>query len=60
MADLGIDYNQSKRWQLIAGLPEPAFETYIAETKAHAQELMSAGALPLRPGLPHVRRPTCR
>ena len=33
LKDLGINYNQSQRWQQIAELPEVIFEEVIEETK---------------------------
>jgi|SRR5215831_571347 len=45
--DLGINVQQSHRWQQLATLPTPTFETYILETKDRAQELTTAGALKL-------------
>jgi SAM-dependent methyltransferase len=41
LADLGISYTQSHRWQTIASLPELDFEAHLAETKAKGQELTS-------------------
>src|SRR5882724_3097855 len=41
--DLGIDHNQSHRWQAIARLPAPKFEEHIATIKAAGRELTSAG-----------------
>ncbi len=31
LRDIGIEHHQSQRWQQIAALPEPTFETYIAD-----------------------------
>src|SRR5262249_55073515 len=47
LEEVGIERTQSHRWQQIAALPSSAFETYIAETKAQAAELTTAGALRL-------------
>ena len=44
LADIGINYTQSHRWQLIAGIPDDIFEEYIATTVAET-ELTSAGVL---------------
>ena len=33
LEELGIDYNQSYRWQKIADIPEPAFEQYTTYVK---------------------------
>lgn len=43
LADIGITNNQSSRWQLIASVPEDAFEKHIAEVLASEKELTSAG-----------------
>src|SRR5262252_9488037 len=45
--DLGINVQQSHRWQQLAALPTPTFETYILATKDRALELTTAGALKL-------------
>lgn len=45
LSDIGIDYNQSHRWQQIAKLPEETFEQEIAETKAGNRELTSSRML---------------
>lgn len=47
LADLGVNYNQSSRWQTMAALPEETVERYITETKARGDELTSAGLLRL-------------
>jgi hypothetical protein len=47
LADLGINYSQSSRWQTLANLPEETVERYIAETNARGDELTSAGLLRL-------------
>jgi|DEB0MinimDraft_6_1074348.scaffolds.fasta_scaffold28456_3 N6-adenosine-specific RNA methylase IME4 len=47
--DLGIEAHQSKRWQQIASIPEPAFNEFIetkkAEVNEKAAELTTAGML---------------
>lgn len=43
IADLGLSYSQSSRWQLAAELPEEAYEQYKAECAETEQELTSAG-----------------
>jgi hypothetical protein len=47
LADLGINYSQSSRWQTMANLPEETVERYITETRARGDELTSAGLLRL-------------
>ena len=47
LADIGINYSQSSRWQTMANLPEETVERYIAETRARGDELTSAGLLRL-------------
>ena len=41
LKDLGIDDNQSSRWQLEAEVPEDQFEQYLAETKEKGREVTS-------------------
>jgi len=43
LADLGIDRNQSSRWQQIAGLADDDFEDYVRETRAAKQGLTTNG-----------------
>jgi hypothetical protein len=45
LADLGITYAESSRYQTIAAVPEPVFEEYIEATKSGERELTTAGAL---------------
>ena len=47
LADLGINKNQSSRWQQIAAIDEPTFEQHIAKTKNNGRELTSAATLKL-------------
>jgi len=49
--DLGIDYNQSFRWQRIADLPEEAFENKIEEVKQKYEELTQSIFLQLSKSL---------
>lgn len=42
LADLGINRNQSSRWQQMAAVPETQFQRYLDETKAANDELSSA------------------
>lgn len=56
LADLGIDEHQSRRWQQEAALPEDAFQTYIADTRAKGEELTSAAVRrQARPYLPPTK-----
>jgi len=44
LPDLGINRQQSHRWQLINSLPDIDFEEYIRSTVENDKELTSAGA----------------
>jgi phage N-6-adenine-methyltransferase len=46
LADIGITYSDSSRWQEIASLPEETFEEYIAEAK-EGGEITTSAALHL-------------
>lgn len=54
LSDFDLDDNESRRWQLIAGLPESVFEGYIADVLASDEELTTAGLLKL---VPKVSKP---
>lgn len=41
LADLGVDKNQSHRWQTIASVPEDEFEKQISDTKEKGREITS-------------------
>lgn len=45
LADVGISYTQSSRYQAVASLPEEVFESHIVETKAEGKELTTADIL---------------
>ncbi len=45
LSDLDIQPKQSSRWQTVARITEPDFGAYVAETKAAAGELTTAGLL---------------
>ena len=47
LADLGINKNQSSRWQQIAQIPSESFERHIDSTKESGKELTSASTLKL-------------
>jgi hypothetical protein len=47
LADLGIDHNQSARWQREAATPERVFESYIASTTASGKDITAQGLLRL-------------
>jgi hypothetical protein len=46
-ADLGIDHNQSSRWQQAARIPDDAFERHLSETTAEGRQLTTNGVLRL-------------
>ncbi len=46
VADLGVNYSDSSRWQRIATIPDERFESHIAERR-EVGELTTAGALRL-------------
>ena len=43
LEDIGITKSQSHRYQTLASIPEPEFDTHIAVTKAKGAEVTSAG-----------------
>ena len=45
LKDLGVTPKQSSRWQREAALPDDAFESYVAETRAKGEELTTAAVL---------------
>jgi N6-adenosine-specific RNA methylase IME4 len=47
LIEVGIDNNQSSRWQRIATLPEETFEEFIFDTKEAGRELTTAAVLSL-------------
>lgn len=47
LADLGIDHNQSSRWQRVAAIPEAMFRKYVAETNSVGKEITTQGLLRL-------------
>lgn len=51
LADIGINWTQSSRWQQVASVPEEIFEQHIAEVKTTDRELTTAGALRLAKSL---------
>lgn len=42
LKDIGIDKNESHRWQKVASVPEDLFEWHVTQTKAAGQELTTA------------------
>ena len=47
LADLGLDWATSSRWQSIASIPEAVFEKFVRETVDTGKELTKASALRL-------------
>jgi hypothetical protein len=45
LADLGVSYKESPRWQAVASVPEDAFMRYLAEVNCRGLELTSAGLM---------------
>lgn len=56
LADLGIDRDQSSRWQQIARVPEPVFEQHVSSFKADRQELTTASVLEVAKDLQRQQR----
>lgn len=57
LKDLGIDKNQSARWQQEASVPDDVFADYLSQARAEGQEISSAALLRLAKKL---RKETCR
>jgi hypothetical protein len=47
LANLGIDWNRSSRWQREAAVPEDVFEKYVAEANSASKEITAQGLLHL-------------
>ena len=60
LLELGITHNQSKAWQDVASIPEPAFNEFIEQKKAEVQEkaaeLTTAGMLRFKKELDAEKR----
>ncbi len=56
LADIGVQKKESHRWQLIAAVPEPAFERYVAETKEARRELSSSSGCTMKPDCRYADR----
>lgn len=60
LSDLGIDRDQSSRWQQIARVPEPVFEQHVSTFKAERQELTTASVLEVAKGIQRQQRTETR
>lgn len=56
LADLGIDHNQSARWQREASVPDDLFGEYVAAAKEFRKPITARGLLRLEQTLAHKRR----
>ncbi len=45
LADAGIEKHESKRWQKLAAIPEPDFESYVARTVEKGEKITTAAAI---------------
>lgn len=45
LPDIGIDENQSRRWQQVASVPPPVRQEYVERAKADRDEVTTAGLL---------------
>jgi hypothetical protein len=48
LSDLGIDHNQSARWQREAAVPDDVLEEYLAATKEDGKPITASGLLRLK------------
>ena len=48
LSDLGIDHNQSARWQREASVPDDVFEEYLAAAKEDGKPITASGLLRLK------------
>ena len=54
LASLGITYNDSSRWQKLAGISDEKFEAAVAAAKDAAGQVTTATMLRAAAGIPHV------
>lgn len=54
MGELGINANQSHRWQLIASVPQDTFEQHVSHAKESSQELTTVSVYRLAKRQPFV------
>ncbi len=47
LADIGVNFSQSSRWQQLASIPQEEFEDYVAAVKERGEELTTSGLLKL-------------
>jgi hypothetical protein len=56
LSDMGIDHNQSARWQREAAVPDEMFEEYLAAAKEYGKPITARGLLRLERMLPQKQR----
>lgn len=44
LQELGIDYNRSSRWQLLASLPDDEYESFKAEVRSDTEKIITQSA----------------
>lgn len=54
LEELGINGDESKRWQLMASVPSHEFESWVTAKKGLSEEITAAELLRLARGLPSI------